>query len=62
MTESLAGYRLLDFTWLMAGAFGPKYLAAYGADHIIFASISMFLFCAATGHALTRWRRYRHRL
>jgi crotonobetainyl-CoA:carnitine CoA-transferase CaiB-like acyl-CoA transferase len=34
MTEALAGIRLLDFTWLMAGAFGPKYLAAFGAEVI----------------------------
>src|SRR5438105_5643970 len=34
MTEALAGIRLLDFTWLMAGAWGPKYLAAFGAEVI----------------------------
>src|SRR5262245_7217304 len=34
MTEALTGIRLLDFTWLIAGAWGPKYLAAFGAEVI----------------------------
>src|SRR5205809_731959 len=34
MTTSLSGIRVLDFLWLGAGAWGSRYLAAYGAEVI----------------------------
>src|SRR5262245_1561727 len=34
MTAALQGIRLLDFTFAVAGAWGTKYLAAFGAEVI----------------------------
>jgi crotonobetainyl-CoA:carnitine CoA-transferase CaiB-like acyl-CoA transferase len=34
MSKPLTGVRILDFTWLGAGAKGPRHLAAYGAEVI----------------------------